>query len=118
MGNGCLKIQKKIAPERYEANLNKQVKEKIVNGNFSATRINFKKEHARALPFKELKSRLATAEVLAFLDYSDDVILIMLRLSHITRAYIKHADLLRGFLIDDLVSRAIKQRGLKKALKW
>ena len=47
-----------------------------------------------------LQSRLAIAEIIAYLGFRHEVIPLMLALSHATRAYIVNANGLDGFLVD------------------
>ena len=50
------------------------------------------------LPFKEMKSRLATAEILAFAGYDYRIFPIMQQLSHTSRAYAINCHGMRGFV--------------------
>ena len=47
-----------------------------------------------------MKSRLATAEILGYLDYDFEVFPILQKLSHTSRAYTVNAHGIKGFLQD------------------
>ena len=51
------------------------------------------------LPFAKLESFAASAEVLSFVGYSDEVNALLKQISHRTRLYgLSHQDILRGFV--------------------
>jgi len=57
------------------------------------------KDQKAKLPFAMLESFAASAEVLSFVGYSDEVNALLKQLSHRTRRYgLSHMDILRGFL--------------------
>ena len=41
----------------------------------------------------------------------------MLRLNHRARAYLKNAEALTGFLVEELIQEAIKSSGFEEAIK-
>ena len=51
------------------------------------TKVEINNKYSHVLPFTKLQSRLSTAIIFAYLGYKEDVMLIVLRLSHRTRAY-------------------------------
>ena len=61
----------------------------------------------RSLPFGALQARSVIAIVFSYADYKDQVIRLILRLSHNARAYIHNADGLKGFLIEDKILKAL-----------
>ena len=51
------------------------IKQEIQSGDFLASRVSFKSEYAKHLPFGKLSSRLVVAIVLSYVDYREEVIL-------------------------------------------
>ena len=78
------------------------------------TEVKIKGKYLKAMPVKQIKSRVATALVLSFFGYRDYVIAILACLSHESRAYIFNANGLSGFLIQANIIDII--RGIPK--KW
>ena len=75
-------------------------------------------EFYSALPFIKIKSRLATAIILSYHGYREEVIQMLLCLNHISRAYIVNSDLLNGFLVEKGLREAIESPGFQEAVKW
>lgn len=53
----------------------------------------------KGLPFRGIQSRNATAVILSFFGMAENVLVMMRKLSHQTRAYIFNAGGLKGFLV-------------------
>ena len=95
---GTLSSKGKAAAEE------KKVNQMISSGDLMASRIKIKQEHALVMPLGKIQSRLPSATILAYMDFKDEVVLLMMRLNHKTRAYIYRAEGLSGFLISDQIS--------------
>ena len=85
-----------------------------------ASRIHTRQKlYGKVIPLgKILQSRLAVASILSYVDFNESVILLMLGINHQTRAFIKNADGLPGFLIELPFRKAIKSVGFKEAVKF
>ena len=63
-----------------------------------------------------------TATLLAYVDYKDEVVMILLKTSHKSRSYIKNAEDLKGFLIEGNIIRILKEARLRgkivNAYRW
>ena len=68
------------------------------------------------LPFGKIKSRLPTAVIISFIDFREEMILLMRRLSHKTRAYLFNAGSLRGFLEDEPIRSVITRPDFQEAV--
>ena len=71
--------------------------------------ITLREKDLHDLPFGALKSRLAVATMLSYFGDKDEVHGLMRVMSHKTRAYIKNADGLKGFLITSSITQLLKQ---------
>ena len=60
------------------------------------------------MPFGALKSRLGIATVLSYFGGKDEVHGLMRVMSHKTRAYIKNAEGLKGFLVTSGITHLLK----------
>ena len=69
------------------------------------SQVPIKPEYCKCFPFVSLQSRAATATILMFTGYDDDLIPLILLLSHIARAYLHNANMLKGFLIRGIIGR-------------
>ena len=49
----------------------------IGDGHFMASRVSIKQEHAKTFPFDRVRSRLATATILAYFDFKEEVIIMV-----------------------------------------
>ena len=76
----------------------------------------------KSIPFSCIQSRNAASEILSFIDYKEEVILLLQTLSHKTRAFIYNAHGLQGFLVSldvmGILRFAQKQELLEKVTKW
>ena len=64
-------------------------------------RVEIKADQLSSLPFKDLQSRVCTATILQYTGYQQQIILLLQKLSHKSRAYIFNANGLQGFLIKE-----------------
>ena len=65
------------------------------------TKVKIQDKLKKSLPFKSIQSRLPTATILAYTGYMREVIILLQRLSHGSRAFIFNAKGLEGFLVKD-----------------
>ena len=72
----------------------------------------------KALPFTNLQSRLASAIILSYVDFQEEVMLIVLRLSHGSRAYLHNAGGLKGFFVQEPLVKIIIREGIENANRW
>ena len=70
-----------------------------VEKEFWDTKVPIEETYLKEVPFDAIDSRGAIATVWTFLGYKHEVIEILQRLSHRTRAYVYNADGLKGFLV-------------------
>ena len=83
-----------------------------------SSQVQIKKNLQKNLPFHQIKSRLATATVLSYVDFKEEVILMVLKLSHQTRAYLHNEGGLQGFLVQEPLVQIIIREGLDKVQQW
>ena len=71
------------------------------------SKVKIRDEYLKVLPIDTIHSRAATATIFAFFEFKLVAIVLLQRLSHRSRAYLKNADGLNGFLIHPPVYEAI-----------
>ena len=49
----------------------------IADGHLMASRVKIRQVHAKTFPFEKIQSRLATATILAYFDFKEEVILMV-----------------------------------------
>ena len=76
------------------------------------TQIPIQKHLMRSLPFDQIQSRLATATILSYVNFKEEVIILLQSLSHSTRAYLHNAGGLPGFLQHEPIVKIIIREGL------
>ena len=68
-----------------------------------------KEEFKKVLPLHDLQSRNVTGTVLSYVDYREEVVVILQNLNHKTRAYIINAAGLKGYLVWEPIKRILKE---------
>ena len=69
-----------------------------------------KNELRKVLPLHpKLQSRNPTATILAYVEYRNEILVLMQVLCHSTRAFIRNAGGLKGFLIAEPVEKVLKE---------
>ena len=79
--------------------MNSQEKNKATNITYLELPVNvgIKNELKRSMPIKGLKSRLGTIEVLSYVGHTQEVLPILQKLNHTSRAYTENTNGLKGF---------------------
>ena len=87
-----------------------EVKEEPLEGKDAwDIKIHIRMELLKVLLIKGLESRNVMGTILSYVDHSDEVISLMQRISHSSRAYIWNADALQGYLVKQNVIKILEK---------